>query len=184
MEPIFLVAGGPGVGKSTTARALAATFERSVHIDVDEFRHMVRQGLALPGIGDWPDEVARQVRLARETAVEMAERYAAAGFTVVLDDFWDPLDLAEYRDLIQKRETHRFLLYPSQDEARRRNRGRSPGADGDLIDQALPWIYGIYAPRVDAMREAGWQVLETTGLEVERVVEEIRRRTAPRGSGA
>ena len=177
MERIYLIAGGPGVGKSTTARALADTFASSIHIDVDEFRHMVRGGQVLPGREAWPDELRRQIDLARATAIDMALRYAAAGFTVVIDDFWDPDDLAEYTAFAADADVRRYLLYPSADEARRRNRVRSPGAEGDMIDDAIPWIYGIYAPRLEEMRAAGWQVIESTGLEVDAVVGLIRGRS-------
>jgi predicted kinase len=174
VERIFLIAGGPGTGKSTTARALADTFERSVHIDVDEFRHMVRGGQVLPGVGEWSDELRHQVSLARETALDMTRRYAGAGFTVVIDDFWDPDDLREYDEAAADLDLRRYLLYPSAEEARRRNRVRSPGEEGDMIDTAIPWIYGHYAGRLEAMRGDGWTVLDTTGLDVEHVVEGIR----------
>jgi hypothetical protein len=74
-------------------------------------------------------------------------------------------------------EGHRFLLYPSLDEARRRNRVRSPGEEGDMIDSAIPWIYGIYAPRLEGMRAAGWHIVETTGLDVDAVVALIRKQS-------
>lgn len=176
MEPIYLIAGGPGVGKSTTARALADAFDSSIHIDVDELRHMVRGGQVLPGLGAWPDELRRQIGLARATVIDMARRYASAGFTVVIDDFWDPDDLAEYEALRAELDGRRYLLYPSLEEARRRNRVRSPGEEGDMIDSAIPWVYSIYAPRVEAMQAAGWQVVETTGLDVDAVVDLIRAR--------
>ena len=122
-----------GVGKSTTARALADTLDSSIHIDVDEFRHMVRGGLVLPGMGEWPDELRRQVRLARATAIEMARRYATAGFTVVIDDFWDPDDLAEYADLARVDQ----LLSPGTALARAIARSeREPDAPLEAADAA------------------------------------------------
>ena len=177
---IFLIAGGPGVGKSTTARALADTYESSIHIDVDQIRHSVRGGLVLPGF-EWSAELRRQIRLARETTVDMARRYAGEGFTVVIDDFWDVEDLAEY-NVLSGPAVHRVLLYPSQDEARRRNRVRSPGEEGDMIDAAIPFVYEHYGPRVEAMRADGWRVIESTGLDVGSVVDQIREAT--RGAAA
>lgn len=71
MKTIYLVVGPPAVGKSTTSRALAARFPRSVHIPVDDLRHMVVAGLALP-VAEWSDELTRQVTLARNAAIAMA----------------------------------------------------------------------------------------------------------------
>jgi hypothetical protein len=141
---------------------------------------MVRAGQILPGF-EWSDELRLQIRLARETAIDMARRYVGEGFTVVIDDFWDIDDLSEYGPLAGP-GVHRFLLYPSPDEARRRNRVRSPGQEGDMIDGAIPFIYAHYGPRVDAMQAGGWQVIETTGLDVASVVAAIE--AAARGAAA
>ena len=122
MPHIFLLVGPPAVGKSTTARALAAHFEKSIHIPVDDLRDMVISGLALPG-GDWDEKLVEQLRLARESAAHMALAYRQAGFTVALDDFWDPASrLLEYSRLFEEPQVHRVLLFPSQRAAEERNR--------------------------------------------------------------
>jgi predicted kinase len=177
MQPIFLIVGGPGVGKSTTCRALAATFDRAIHIDVDRLREMVVSGLALPD-AEWGDEVVLQVRLAREAAIRMADAYADAGFAVVLDDFHDPNRLAEYDELLRRPGASAVLLYPTMDEARRRNAVRSPGAAGAFIDAAIPGVYAELTPLVDGIRAKGWLVLDTTDMDVDAAVAAIRDRAA------
>jgi predicted kinase len=172
MEPIFLVVGGPAVGKSTTSRALAATFPRSVHIPVDDLRHMVVSGLSLPE-PDWGEELMAQVRLAREAAIRMALDYAEAGFAVVLDDFWDPPGLVEYRTLLGRHGTHKVLLYPTADVAHRRNRARSGDQGDSYIDEAIPIAYEILVPVIGRLPAEGWLVLDTTGLDVEASVAAI-----------
>ena len=181
MRPIFLIVGGPGAGKSTTSRALAATFERGVHIPVDDLRDMVVSGLALPD-ADWGAELVRQIRLAREAAIRMALAYADEGFAVVLDDFWDPLGLEEYEALLARPGTHGIVLYPTPEEARRRNAARSPGEAGAYIDEAIPIAYGILAPVIGRLPDEGWLVLDTTSLDVASAVAAIRKhaeRSAP-----
>lgn len=186
--PIFLVAGGPGVGKSSTSRALAATFARAVHIPVDDLRDMVVAGIVLPG-PEWSEELRRQVRVAREAAVQLALAHAGVGFAVVIDDFWDPHELAEYRSLLRWPGTHAVVLHPDQAEARRRNAVRSRGEAGAYVDAAIPLVYDMLAPVVGRLADEGWLVLDTTHLDVAAVVDAIRafaglpRADAPAGGG-
>ncbi len=175
--PVFLVVGPPAVGKTTTSRALAARFTRSVHVPVDDLRHMVVSGLALPAI-EWADELVRQIALARGVAIRMAQDYAASGFAVVLDDFPDPFLLAEYAAFAARPRTHRVLLLPPREVALRRNRGRSgDGPEGDYIEGALPVAYAIVEPHVDRLRAEGWVVLDTSDLGVEETADAILRLT-------
>lgn len=48
LRPLLLT-GGPAVGKTTTARALAAMTEPCAYIDVDDLRQMVKNG----GVAPW-----------------------------------------------------------------------------------------------------------------------------------
>lgn len=173
MQPIFLVIGGPAVGKSSTSRALAARFERSVHVPVDDLRNMVVGGLALPG-PDWDDALVRQVALARGIALAMARAYAAAGFAVVLDDFWDRGGLAEYRESIDAGDVAPVLLLPDQEEAHRRNAARS-GADPvrAYLDEGIRDTYRQLVPIAADLARDGWLVLDSTDLDVEATVDAI-----------
>ncbi len=174
MTPIFLLVGGPSVGKSTTAAALAGRFPKSVHIPVDDVRDMVVAGQALPG-ADWSQELIQQLVVARECATYMALAYHKAGFAVVIDDFWDPNSgLAEYAALFSHPQTHRILLYPSRDAARARNRQRSgAGAAVDYIDDGIRLVYEHLDAVVGGLAAQGWWVLDTTELGAEDVVSSI-----------
>jgi len=166
MQPIYLVVGSPSAGKSTTSRALAATFGRSIHVPVDDLRHMVVSGLALPG-PDWSEELVHQVALARDTAIRMAIAYADAGFCVVLDDFYDPGGLAGYEALLRRPVTHGIVLYPTPEEARRRNATRNGGKGDAYTDEAITHSYSMLSPAIARLTAEGWLVLDTTGLDVE-----------------
>ncbi len=171
--PIFLIVGPPAVGKSSTSRALAARYPRSLYIPVDDLRMMVVSGLVLPA-AEWSDELAQQVNLARTSAVHMALRYHTAGFAVVIDDFWDTNCDTDYRDLLDHPGLHRVVLYPEQAEAHRRNltrSGDSPAAG--YIDEGIRIVYGLMNPVIARLAQEGWTVIDTTALSVEATVERI-----------
>jgi len=174
--PIFLVVGAPAAGKSTTSRALAGRFERSVHIPVDDLREMVVSGKLLPDPEDWSPGLAEQVGLARRGAIASAVRYADAGFAAVIDDFWDPLGLVEYDELPRRRSVHRVLLRPDRDEALRRNAGRhAAGPVRTYLDGGVRLVYEVLdAPEARRRLERDdWLVLDTTALDVDAAVDRI-----------
>lgn len=173
MTQIFLVVGAPATGKSTASRAVCDHFAKSVHIPVDDLRTMVRSGLVLPS-PEWDDEVTSQLALARSTAVGMATRYRDAGFTVVVDDFVDPLHLREYRDLGGTDGVRKILLYPTQDEAHRRNLARAGASvERHYIDDGIRHVYSLISAALADLRASGWQVLDTTTMTVEATVAAI-----------
>ena len=162
--PIFLVVGAPAVGKSTVSRALAQRFEHSVHIPVDDLRDMVAAGRILPS-PDWSPGLVEQIGLARRSAIAMAARYADAGFAVVLDDFWDPPGLLEYRELPDDRPLHRVLLRPPREVALERNYGRH-GEDPvrPYLDEGIELVYSLYDAAREQLEREGWLVLDNADL--------------------
>lgn len=173
MSQIFLVVGAPAVGKSTTAHALAARFEKSIHIPVDDLRDMVVSGLALPG--EWNARLVEQLRLARESAVHTALAYREAGFVVAIDDFWDPNSrLEEYSALQQEPEVYKILLYPSQQVAQERNLKRSgPSEINAYIAGGIREVYAHLPADAAFLQRRGWVVVDTTDKSVEETVDEI-----------
>jgi len=172
-SPIFLVVGPPAVGKSTTSRALASHFSKSVHIPVDDLRSMVVCGLLLPG-PVWSDELAQQVALARKGAINIAVNYRQAGFAVVMDDFWDSDHLSDYQGLFDQPEVHTVLLLPDQAAAFQRNRKRSGGDTGNgYIDEGIRIVYEQISREVNGGQTNKWLVIDTTEMDAEATVEYI-----------
>lgn len=177
-NPIFLVVGSPAVGKSTTSRSLAARFSKSVHIPVDDLREMVVSGLRLPG-PEWTDEIGQQVQLGRESAVEMAFLYHAAGFTVVLDDFWHDNPQNDYRRLLAHPSTRKILLLPSQEIAHQRNLHRSGDSPARAyIDEGIRIVYQQMQAHIPKLVAEGWVVVDSSSLDLEQTVDAILQKTS------
>lgn len=175
MQPVFILIGPPAVGKSTTSKALAAKFNRSIHIPVDDLRNMVVSGLALPGL-EWGQELVEQIRLARESVIHMARSYQRSGFAVVIDDFFDPNQLIEYQALLNEPGINKVVLYPDQESAHARNLKRAGNDPSrDYIDTGIRTVYQQLNSSIETLRKEGWIVLDTTDLGIEDTVAEILR---------
>jgi hypothetical protein len=181
MTPIFLIAGSPGVGKTTIGRALAGKFTIGMHIPVDTIREMVVSGLRQPN-PQWGEGLIEQLEAARASVCAMALRYRSVGFAITIDDFWDPYSLlAEYQELLATPQAHKILLYPSQETAMARNVGRfGPGEKADYFAVGIRIAYDDLRTAADKLKAQGWIVVDSTGQSVEETVSEILERT---GSG-
>jgi predicted kinase len=81
---IWLINGIPGVGKTTTARALAQRYERGVHIEGDRLQELIVSGAVWPG--EQPqEEENRQIHLNVRNQCLLARSFAQEGFTPVID---------------------------------------------------------------------------------------------------
>ena len=163
MTTIVLIVGAPASGKSTASRALAACFPKSIAIGVDDLRNMVVSGLVHPST-EWSHELTEQLHLARQNATAMALCYHAAGYTVIIDDFWDPqTQMSEYSELFAHTAVRRVLLYPSQQKAHAQNLQRSgPGPLQAYLDEGIKIVYADLNNVVGDLIQQGWQVLDTT----------------------
>ena len=178
MQPVFILIGPPAVGKSTTSKALASKFGRSIHIPVDDIRDMVVSGLVLPG-PEWSPELVQQLTLARESAIHTALHYRKAGFAVVIDDFLDPNQLSEYQTFPTEPRIHKFVLYPDQAAAHARNFQRAGDDPGRAyIDEGIRFVYQQLPLMMEPLRQAGWIVLNTTTLSIEETVLEILKNSS------
>ncbi|MDO9174134.1 MAG: phosphotransferase, partial [Actinomycetota bacterium] len=85
MAGVWLITGAQASGKTTTADALARRFERGVHVQGGQFYRWAVRGWV--HVGD-PDETEarRHLDLRYELSAAVADRYAAAGFTTVVQD--------------------------------------------------------------------------------------------------
>lgn len=178
MTPIFLIAGAPAAGKTTVSRALAGRFAKSIHIPLDTIRDMVVSGLTVPN-PIWSQELIEQLALSRASVSTMALCYNQAGFAVAVDDFYDQNSrLIEYEALLAAHQTHKILLYPSEQTAMARNLARyGPGRRTDHLAVGIGIVYGHLTAVVDELKEQGWIVVDSTEQSIEQTVAEILART-------
>jgi hypothetical protein len=129
---VWLVTGAQASGKSTVADVLARRFERGVHVRGGQFYRWAVRGwvhVGQPG-GDDDDEVRRLLYLRYRLSSLVADEYAAAGFTTVVQDNVYGPDVEAWLDRIAARRRHLVVLRPSvavveqRDEERRSSLGK------------------------------------------------------------
>jgi predicted kinase len=128
---VIIVTGAMAAGKSTVAQGIAERLPRAAHVRGDAFRRMVVSGRREMTPDLAPESVA-QLWLRYELAATVADRYARAGFTAVIQDVVIGPDLARFVDLFRTRPRHLVVLAPRPDvlAARERGRGKKGYAGG------------------------------------------------------
>jgi hypothetical protein len=135
MAEVWLITGAQASGKTTVADLLARRFERGVHVRGGQFyRWAVRGWVA---VGD-PDtgEVRRHLDLRYDLSAAAANRYAAAGFTTVVQDNIYGADVERWLGQIDAEARHLVVLRPTvaavtlRDAARQRTLGKIAYRDG------------------------------------------------------
>ena len=172
---VIVVTGIQAAGKSTVAQALAERMDRSVHVRGDLFRRMIVNGRADMGPADPPAEAVRQLELRYALAAHAADSYAAAGFTVVLQDILIGGHLADMVAQIRSRPLYVVVLAPTADvvqareDARKLARGKVAYKPGDQGPAELDAAFRRQTARIGL-----W--LDTSGQSVTETVDEILAR--------
>ena len=167
---IVLVTGPLAAGKSTIAKALAATFPKGVHVEGDVFRRFIVAGRSEMTPEPSKDAV-EQLRLHYRLTAAVAEQYASAGYTVVVEDVVAGSLLGEFVGLFTRRPLHLVVLLPDEKtiaarEADRRERGYDKWA--------VSGLYRVFAEETE--RLGLW--LDTSALTPENTVLEIHSRAS------
>ena len=122
---------------------------------------------------EFTEETARQFRLARSAAAQVAATYSDAGFAVVIDDVIHHAD-AEigYLAPLTPRTVHKILLQPALEVALARNATRTnKGFDTSVLADAIRGNHRSLGEQNTADR--GWIVIDNGSLSVEETVDAI-----------
>ncbi|WP_461007022.1 AAA family ATPase [Streptomyces capparidis] len=174
---VVLITGIQAAGKSTVAQALAERLPRSVHLRGDGFRRMIVGG-RVDMTPDAGEEAFGQLRLRHRLTAACADMYAREGFTVVAQDVLLGGFLAETAALVTTRPLAVVVLAPDPAAVEAREAGRAKTAYGpDWSVRDLDEELRANTPRIGL-----W--LDTSGLSVERTVDEILARAWTEGAVA
>ncbi|WP_157465642.1 AAA family ATPase [Cellulomonas sp. Leaf395] len=136
---VVLITGVMAAGKSTVAQLLAERLPRAVHVRGDVFRRMVVSGrVEMEPSG--PDEALVQLHLRYRLAALVADEYADAGFTAVVQDIALGDDLPAWVAMFRN-APQVVVLAPSAEAVSAREAGRVKTGYGtwtvDDLDAAL-----------------------------------------------
>jgi predicted kinase len=138
---VVLVTGAMASGKSTVAQLLAERLPRSVHLRGDSFRRMIVSGreefTPQPTV-----EATAQLRLRYQASAAVADLYAQAGWTVVVQDVVLGEALDAYLDAVTARPLYLVVLAPRPEAVAAREAGRDKDGYGgpwtvDILDDVL-----------------------------------------------
>ncbi|MFG2056197.1 AAA family ATPase [Micromonospora sp. NPDC048930] len=162
---VVLISGIMAAGKSTVAELLARRLPRSVHLRGDVFRRMIVGGRA-EMTEQLSPEAWRQLRLRYDLAAAAADRYAAEGFTVVLQDVVLGAELPAMVNRIRHRPLAVVVLAPDAEVVAARERGRSKQGYGDWPVADLDAGFRADTPRIGLWLDSSAQTPAETVDEI------------------
>lgn len=109
---VVVITGIMAAGKSTVAQLLAERLPKAAHVRGDLFRRMIVSGRAdmTPGA---EEAAVAQLRLRHRLTATVADGYADAGFTAVVQDVLLGEHVGELLDALRTRPRYLVVLAPS-----------------------------------------------------------------------
>lgn len=159
-----LITGPAGAGKTTITNLLAKEFDKSVVIEVDVLKKMVKGGY----VKEWPynDEVAVQTALGVKNACDMAKNFMDKGFNVFIDNVVGITDLNGYYKHLDELPFKVFLLLPNKEVNKERDTNRENKTIGDRVLE----LNDAFVKRAD---KGNWHIVDSSNQTAEQTKNEI-----------
>ena len=93
MAPLLVITGPPGAGKTTVARSVAQTFDKSALVEGDAFFGFLSSGAIAPWLPEAHDQNDSVIRV----AASAAGQFASAGYVTIFDGIVGPVVPADVR---------------------------------------------------------------------------------------
>ncbi|WP_280870130.1 AAA family ATPase [Streptomyces sp. MJP52] len=159
---VVLITGVMAAGKSTVAELLAARLPRAAHVRGDVFRRMVVSGREEMTPEPAPGALA-QLDLRQRLAATVADEYAEAGFTAVVQDILLGDDLPRFVARVRTRPLYVVVLDPSAEAVRGREAGRVKiGYAGGWSVDGFVRVLREETPRIGLWLDTSGQTPEET----------------------
>jgi len=141
MAQVVILSGPSGAGKSAVAASLCERYDRTVHLETDDFFRSIRMGFVSP----MRRESHRQNLMVSRAVARAATAYVDDLFAVFIDGVIGPHLLPAYVDELRAAQVpvHFALLLPTLDETLRRVRGRA--ADRMMPEAEHRALYAQFA---------------------------------------
>ncbi|GAA2384635.1 hypothetical protein GCM10010420_03640 [Streptomyces glaucosporus] len=173
---VVVITGVMASGKSTVAQELAEHLPRTVHVRGDMFRRMIVSGReeTLPRPEETPEAVA-QLRLRHRISATVADLYAEAGWTAVVQDVILGKELPEYVAMVRTRPLYLVVLAPDPGTVAEREELREKRGYGLWTVEQLDRFLREETPRIGLWLDNSGQIPEETvaailsGLDTARV---------------
>ncbi len=179
---VWLIIGVQAAGKSTVADLLARRLGRSVHVRGGQFYHWAVDGWVHPTGGPtMPSEARRLLDLRYRLSALVADEYAEAGFTAVVQDNVFGADVVAWLERVRSRPRHLVVLCPSveavteRDAARQRARGKIAYRPGEFTIDSLDAELRA-TPRLGLWLDTS---LQTPGQSVDEIVARAAEAVVP-----
>lgn len=158
---VILITGVMASGKSTVAELLARRLPRSAHVRGDAFRTMLVSGRA----DQSPEESAEalaQLELRQHLSALVADEYARAGWTAVVQDIVLGPALPAYVERVRTRPLYVVVLAPSATTVEAREATRPKTGYGTWTVTALDRVLREETPRIGRWLDTSNQTPEET----------------------